>query len=75
VHYGLQRFVDEISRALRQLKRAKYIQNFYISAEEIDEETDLAFFDVQADLSMSVEEMAEVSVNSQTVFIQRTENM
>ena len=73
VHYGLQKFTDDISRSLRQLKRAKLIQNFYIAAEEIDEETDQAYFDVTADLNMCVEDMAEVSVNSQTIFIQRTE--
>ena len=73
VHYGVQKFMDEVSRSLRQLKRAKLIQSFYLSAEEIDEETDQAYFDVSADLNISVEEMAEVSINSQTVFIQRTE--
>jgi len=69
-HYGAPKFTEEITRALKQLKRAKFIQNFYISGEETDEETDQYYFDVNADLSMAVEDMAELSVNSQTVFIQ-----
>ena len=69
VHYGLETFVKEVEEALRELKENKCIKSFRISDQETDEDTDMCYFNVNCDLNLSVEEMAEISSHSQTVFV------
>jgi hypothetical protein len=70
VYYGADKFQKEIERSLKAIKRAGFITSYRFADAETDPDTDLCYFDVYADMNMSVEEMAEVCVNSQTVFRQ-----
>ncbi|MCL2061411.1 MAG: hypothetical protein FWH03_02155 [Firmicutes bacterium] len=68
VHYGLKSFIAETGAYLSELKAAGLIASYRISEDEKDDEGDLCYFSVTADLNLSVEEMAEISANSQTIF-------
>ena len=68
-YYGLEKFLDETTESLDALKKAKLISSYSVSGEETDENTDMCYFDINADMNISIEEMAEISVNSQTVFM------
>ncbi|MCL2862251.1 MAG: hypothetical protein FWE22_07575 [Firmicutes bacterium] len=68
IYYGSKKFKKEINDNLKELKKAGAITSFHISGEDIDEENDLVYYDVKASMNLSVEEMAEVSQNSQTVY-------
>jgi len=67
-HHGLKRFRDEISKSMREIRRAKLVTTWRITDEEIDEDLERCYFLVHCSLNISVEDMAELSVNSQTVF-------
>jgi len=69
VHFGLAKFIKQVTSSLNELKKAKIILNHRIMDEETDESTDLCYFNVLADMNVSLEEMAEISANSQTVFM------
>jgi len=68
-HYGTNKFMQEVSSQLDELKKANAIAGYTIADEETDENSDIFYFDVHADMNLSIEEMAEVSINSQTVFM------
>jgi len=68
VFYGSKKFKKEINNDLKELKRAGAVTSFHISNEDIDEENDLVYYKVKASMNLSVEEMADVSQNSQTVY-------
>ena len=68
-HYGTSKFLSEVTSQLDELKKVKAIAGYTIADEETDENTDLFYFNVFADMNLSLEEMAEVSINSQTVFV------
>ena len=69
IHFGLQKFIDQTTAQLNELKKANIILSYQISDEETDENTDICYFNVFADMNISLEEMAEISANSQTVFM------
>ena len=66
--YGSKKFKKEISDSLKELKKAGAITSFHVSGEDLDEDNDLVYYVVKASMNLSVEEMAEVSQNSQTVY-------
>jgi hypothetical protein len=68
VYHGLDKFKAETSKCMREIRRAKLVTSWRITDEYIDEEIDLCYFTVTANLNLQVEDMAELSVNSQTVF-------
>lgn len=68
VHYGLDKFVADTKKQLDALKKAELILSYRFADEETDPDTELCYFNVHADLNLSVEDMAEISANSQTVF-------
>lgn len=70
-YYGIDKFTKEITKSLNALKKLKCVNSFSVGAEDIDEETEIAYFDIYADMAVEVEEMAEIAINSQTVFIGR----
>ena len=67
-YYGAKKFSDEITLSLKELKKEKAITSFHLSDEDIDEENDLVYFDAKVSLNLSVEEMAEIAANSQTIY-------
>ncbi|MCL2234125.1 MAG: hypothetical protein FWC11_02785 [Firmicutes bacterium] len=67
-YYGSKKFKKEINDDLKELKKAGAISSFHISSEDIDEDNDLVYYEVKASMNISVEEMAEVGANSQTVY-------
>jgi predicted DNA-binding ArsR family transcriptional regulator len=69
MHYGLDKFIDDTKKPLNELKKARMISSYRIADEDTDQDTELCYFNVYADINLSVEEMAEISVNSQTVFM------
>ena len=68
-HYGIEKFLEETENSVIELKKANMIQGYQVSEHELDENTDLCYFDITADMNLSLEEMAEISINSQTVFM------
>ncbi len=71
VHYGLEKFMKDTQKPLDELKKARMISSYRIADEDTDADAELCYFNVCADMNLSVEEMAEISVNSQTVFMAR----
>jgi len=68
MHHGIKKFREEISKSMREIRRSKLITSWRITDEETDEDLEMCYFNVHCNLNISVEEMAELSVNSQTVF-------
>ncbi|MDR3021179.1 MAG: hypothetical protein LBU60_00665 [Clostridiales bacterium] len=68
IHHGLDKFKQETAKSMREIRRAKLVTSWRITDEYIDEEIDLCYFTVNANLNIQIEDMAELSVNSQTVF-------
>jgi|GEM_PF-866806 len=69
VHFGLDKFISKTKQSLDALKKANIILSYCIADEDTDENTDMCYFNVHADMNLSLEEMAEISANSQTVFM------
>jgi len=69
VHFGLKKFIAQTRAPLDELKKSHIILNYQITDEETDDNTDLCYFNVLTDMNISLEEMAEISANSQTVFM------
>ena len=69
VHYGLEKFISDTQVPLDELKAAGIILSYQIADEETDDNTDLCYFNVFADMNLQIEEMAEICANSQTVFM------
>jgi len=69
VHFGLAKFLKKTTSQLDELKNANIILSYQITDEETDENADMCYFNVFADMNLSLEEMAEISANSQTVFM------
>jgi len=69
VHFGLDKFVKQTKVQLEALKKANIILSYQITDEDTDESVDMCYFNVFADMNLSLEEMAEISANSQTVFM------
>jgi len=68
VHFGLAKFIDQTKVSLDELKKANIILSYQITDEDTDDTTDMCYFNVLADMNLGLEEMAEISANSQTVF-------
>jgi len=68
VFHGLDKFKKETSKHMREIRKAKLVTSWRITDEYIDDEIDLCYFTVNANLNLQIEDMAELSVNSQTVF-------
>lgn len=68
IYYGLSKFIKDIKKSLIELEKFGFVSSYRIGDEETDEETDMCYFNTYATLSISVEDMAEISVNSQTIF-------
>jgi len=67
-HHGMQKFREQIAKSMREIRKAKLIVTWRITDEEIDEDLEMCYFTVNCSLNISVDDMAELSVNSQTVF-------
>lgn len=68
MHYGLDKFKKEVSANMREIRRAKLVTTWRINEEETDEDLEMCYFMVHCNLNLDVDDMAELSVNSQTVF-------
>jgi len=67
-HHGTEKFLSEVTNQLDELKKAHVIASYQIVDEDLDQNVDMFYFNVFADLNLSLEEMASISANSQTVF-------
>jgi len=67
-HHGTEKFLSEVTNQLDELKNAHVIASYQIADEDLDQNVDMFYFNVFADLNLSLEEMASISANSQTVF-------
>ncbi len=67
-HYGLTKFIAETQKQLDKLIAADILLNARISDEDTDPDTELCYFTVNAELNLSIEDMAEIAANSQTIF-------
>lgn len=65
--YGADKFRDEIEKYMSELKKYKFILDYYIT--EGFGENDKIDFSVEVNVNMSVEIMAEIAINSQSVYI------
>lgn len=68
VYYGLKKFLREVEKSLTILEKENFILSFYIGEQEFDEDNDIYYINISANLNLSVEEMSEIAVNSQTVY-------
>ena len=68
-HYGTDKFLSEVTGQLDELRNNRMINSYQIADEDLDENADMFYFNVFADMNLSLEEMANISANSQTVFV------